>query len=406
MFDRLNKKPKLILHVGFHKTGTTSIQNALVKNESLLKKAGYVVPSFRDLNGRFVPNHGVVIRTLFDRDPEKFHVNIRLGINGLNQKKDYLKQLESYQNSKEDLILSGEGVGVLSFEGLEKLKIYFKGYNIIPICYVRNPYDFTCSMMNQSIKSGRIDSSPRRFLNKSDDALRLTHAFKEVRFFSFDEVKKYDIVEHYFEEVLGLPKSELKLSDDKNVGISGKLARLLMDVNLSEPWSIAGSANDVRVDFDPELIEFSKDKFFLTEDELTGLKSRFEDELAALNYITGLKLVNSYRVSEPLALTDEDIETISSKSHFLSSRLKGLFWQAMEPYIVREKRVESKISFFSEKLLDADFLIKTAELWENEGNINNALFFMEKAKSIRPNGPTVLAKILKYKESLGLSDYD
>jgi hypothetical protein len=47
-------RPRVILHIGTHRTGTTSLQAFLRGNPALLDKAGYVYPA-----GRFVPNaHG------------------------------------------------------------------------------------------------------------------------------------------------------------------------------------------------------------------------------------------------------------------------------------------------------------------------------------------------------------
>ena len=66
MFD------KIILHVGLHKTGTTSLQSYFGKNRKELKSLGVLYPEFSINN--FTPNnHSWPIKNLTMNHPNQYH---------------------------------------------------------------------------------------------------------------------------------------------------------------------------------------------------------------------------------------------------------------------------------------------------------------------------------------------
>jgi len=95
---REDDKMKAILHIGPHKTGTTSIQHILIQNFDILSLDGYSMPQTDEIFGKF---------------PYSTH-NVALGLRGLeyfvNQK--YLKQFQSFlinsQQGKKNIVLSSE----------------------------------------------------------------------------------------------------------------------------------------------------------------------------------------------------------------------------------------------------------------------------------------------------------
>jgi hypothetical protein len=62
-------KPRLILHIGLNKTGTSTIQHSLLVNEPRLRKAGFHLP---DRLGRTDGGHHAVITLLKNSGPEAF----------------------------------------------------------------------------------------------------------------------------------------------------------------------------------------------------------------------------------------------------------------------------------------------------------------------------------------------
>src|SRR3989304_5556670 len=118
---KMNEVSEIILHVGLHKTGTSSIQETLFLNENnkILKNHGFLYPK------NWVPNHSIPVYSAFCDNPEKYHANIKLGYN-LSEieeiNKNYLIKLEKEikENKLSKLIISGEDISLL------KIKNFFK----------------------------------------------------------------------------------------------------------------------------------------------------------------------------------------------------------------------------------------------------------------------------------------
>lgn len=60
------------IHIGLHKTGTSTIQKFLFDHRSSLAECGYLYPSINK-------NHGGDLYSLFSSSPEEFVTNVRLG---------------------------------------------------------------------------------------------------------------------------------------------------------------------------------------------------------------------------------------------------------------------------------------------------------------------------------------
>lgn len=145
---------KVIIHIGMHKTGTTSIQESLKYG---LKNDDYY---FLDLGHS---NHSIPIYSLFCDDPINYYIH--------KFKNLTIKQIESYNNANKDLlmkelknnktkniIISGEDINKLSIEGLRKLKSFINNsYEDIHIIgYVREVSSYMQSMFQQKVKGGGL----------------------------------------------------------------------------------------------------------------------------------------------------------------------------------------------------------------------------------------------------------
>lgn len=160
------KQKKLILHIGTHKTGTTSIQNTLQKNCDQLSKYGVYYPK------EHPNNHSISLYSLFLNEPEDYFF-IKQFFN-LNSKKELYKkieelktywksQFEKFMKSEYDcFIVSGEDFEFLPRKGklnefLEFIKPYFDDIKII--VYFREPKAYMLSAIQQNIKFGKTSFS-------------------------------------------------------------------------------------------------------------------------------------------------------------------------------------------------------------------------------------------------------
>ncbi|QCT94705.1 hypothetical protein FE773_05785 [Caminibacter mediatlanticus TB-2] len=147
-----NKKKLCIVHIGMHKTGSSSIQYNLNK---------YKFNNFSYFN-LGVDNHSIPIFSLFTKHPEKYHIHLRAGRNK--------KEIEEYNNEikkmfinhlqknkdKEVFIISGEDISALNNEEVTAFRNFLYKYfeKIKIIGYIRSPHSFISSNFQESVKAG------------------------------------------------------------------------------------------------------------------------------------------------------------------------------------------------------------------------------------------------------------
>lgn len=140
----------LYLHIGMHKTGSTSIQESLCHCNT---ETALYIP--------FGPiNHSVGAMTVFGEHPERYHIHRRQGLSResvMALRKEMIEQLlvglAAPQNT---LILSGEDFSLLSFDAVSQLhKILTLAIERIQIiAYVRTPVGYASSSFQQLVGGG------------------------------------------------------------------------------------------------------------------------------------------------------------------------------------------------------------------------------------------------------------
>ncbi len=119
----------IFLHIGVHKTASTTIQNTLYIERAKLSDTGILYPAFI-AGDNLISNHSIPIYSLFCREPEKYHINIKFGITSseaiqqLHHK--YYQQIESQiaDFTGETFIISGEDISRFEIDELRNLKVW------------------------------------------------------------------------------------------------------------------------------------------------------------------------------------------------------------------------------------------------------------------------------------------
>jgi hypothetical protein len=152
----MNKK--IYVHIGLHKTGTTSIQALLHNNANQLHKHGIYYPTIHN-------NHGKILYSMFAKNPQNYHANIKDGylttkaVKKLNQK--YKKHLERKICSPKihTVIFSGEDLSTFTKEELENFHRWLNKFSsdVTIICCTRNPVSWYNSLIQQRLKGRRQD---------------------------------------------------------------------------------------------------------------------------------------------------------------------------------------------------------------------------------------------------------
>ncbi len=190
---------RTFIHIGQHKTGTTSIQNALVKNRGLLIQRGLYYPE--ELLGERLPSHYALnIYALHENrfSPKKvkmFKGQNREALKWFNKQlvntvRNHYKQAES--KLCKEVLWSNEGLYLLNSEAeYQKLFDLFQPYSdeIICVCCFRDPDSYRSSYINQLKKSG-FDTTQ----NKE------SFCYTELDSWLFDYERKMDLLKRVFGE--------------------------------------------------------------------------------------------------------------------------------------------------------------------------------------------------------------
>ena len=239
---------EIVLHVGMHKTGTTSIQHALDGyDDGRIAYADLKIPRNR------TPNHGVALETIFRSDFEntphhrKFSRTpdvIRGFRAGFAARLDQQLALD-----RETLILCGEAIPRLKADELAALhaKLRTATERVTIYVYLRDPVGFCSSMFQQQCKSPVNMARPkvpgpgyRRKFQKFIDAFGATN----VRFVLYDRDTLRDgssVAD--FAMRLGIPN--LPQAARVNTGLSADATRCLYILRTA--CGIDFTQNDARI---------------------------------------------------------------------------------------------------------------------------------------------------------------
>ena len=148
---------KIILHIGYNKTGTTAIQNSFFYNRKSLKKNGLFYPN-KCRGKRKSPAHHAL--------PESLLFQIGKPLPHFVNKKIYIKyQVDHYWNVlKQEVSKSNCPFAFISSEAFSRLrghpeqmefiKNQLNSYDIKVLVYLRNQPDYFASAYNQAVKRG------------------------------------------------------------------------------------------------------------------------------------------------------------------------------------------------------------------------------------------------------------
>ncbi|MEL6617691.1 MAG: hypothetical protein AAFP16_02360 [Pseudomonadota bacterium] len=142
---------RLILNIGMHKTGSSSIQQSLHR---------YRGPTAKYLNIGH-PNHSVVFSTMFRTEPHRYSAharNNRTEEDVAALRKDYFDKIDQLMRNArgKDIIVSGEDIVLLNEDELRAMQSFFDPYvdEIMIVGYVRPPVSLMSSALQQRVAGG------------------------------------------------------------------------------------------------------------------------------------------------------------------------------------------------------------------------------------------------------------
>lgn len=276
--------PKLYLHMGFHKTASTSFQATCHVNKKKLESMGLIYPLFKCLGvpeQQEIRNHSIPLFSLLTSDPSKYHINIRWNVKDVksvnNGYRNQLSQLLNVNDGR-DIILSGEGISVLKYHELSQLfsLLSKSNYEVVPLVLIRSPYSFHCSAAQQRARQGNyVDFT--KFQSQIEKIQVINSLFKDtVKYIPMSIACQHESGPvGYMLEFMGVNPEEFDIQNT-NQGSNNQLTRLQNIINKKEPIIKNGKLNPKY-----RVIKASSlgEKFLLTRSEYeSGIKKRCEQE--------------------------------------------------------------------------------------------------------------------------------
>lgn len=217
---------QVVLHIGMHKTGSSSIQQSLHRYDDT--DAFYA--TFPE------PDHSQPIFTAFSDDYKNYHVWVNSGLSEseIDAKRQYYRSLLSEMLNRTDrrrLIVSAEDISILDPAEKSSLIDFIKGHNceVSVVCYVREPAGYAASSFQQEVKGGLTDVPE---LIYPSYIVRLGHFMNilprdriTVRVFGRSTLVDGDVVSDFC-HVVGLDKERIS-PVTANIGLSLPAAKLI-----------------------------------------------------------------------------------------------------------------------------------------------------------------------------------
>ena len=240
--------PRLLLHIGHPKTGTTPLQSVLSANaKTLLNEASVLYPTQTEPQ-EF--KHSLAIPWLFQTDNEAIRRRSRTSGDDLKEiSRKYWNSLatETKQTKHEITVLSAEGLWGATREAPEgqtriaRNKLYEVASNITVVAYLKSPSSYFLSKVNQKIRNFKPVTLPRQnYLSQAiRDWEKIGFDNYSWRIFDRSLLINQDIVEdfctHYLPEQISAARLARGGIEQANSSVSNEALAILEKVILDHP---------------------------------------------------------------------------------------------------------------------------------------------------------------------------
>ena len=287
---------KLVLHIGTHKTATTTIQNTFAANSGLLAQHGVIYPRFSRVTG----HHGLVPN--WPRMPRPYHLP--------GGSLETLAKIASHHADSDDTVFlsSEEFSRIRHLAEIGRIRDAFAEFDRVEVvCVLRTQWQFLQSVYLQISKKSSpphpplfvqpvIESGMCHGLwvdyNGILDALEPHFAGDEITFLDFDACRKAEggIVGSFLRH-LGLPIGADALvqvnggmSNVSPLSLASWAANLIAEPKAAPSWLIKKTTKALRVEFGEDIRPclFSREEFAALKDHFSICNARLEQRRAAV----------------------------------------------------------------------------------------------------------------------------
>lgn len=290
-------RAQIYLHIGWPKTGTTSIQRVLAENRDTLLSYGVNFFPGRE-------NQGWLISSLLAPEPHKTSTNLKRRVDTPEKAKPvneaFSKQLTTWleENTSPKMVISAEVLSRLSEQQLTHFKQllapYAAAYRII--VYVRHPYDFANSAALQRLKGGgAILGKPDWKVSLPEYRRRLSRHIQvfgrenvDIRMFSSQSFVEGDLISDFM-AALDLPTEAAAACQAirLNESMSHEAAIILAQINRMNRHATHGRLRGRTTSFPAYASAIRGQKFFIDPKEYSKHEPKICADIEWLNQTLG-----------------------------------------------------------------------------------------------------------------------
>lgn len=302
-------KKKFVLHIGLHKTGSSSIQQYFSA-----PYPGITYPRFKNIvNNRSSINHSVAFFTTYSKNFQNYHVLKQYSLSPeemVASRAGYRQQIEEFfgaVSATNHIVVSGEDISMLSKAELASLRSDISqkcpNHELVVLCFLRSPTSLFVSEVQQSIKGGftlpqaigrRLDGLRTNAMLKLKN---LENVFGDsLSILCFEVAAKTSILQNFFKaaDMMALYDSALELPWS-NQSMSMEGASLLSEYNSIYPLFVDNKLSPNRKAKDVQLFtSIPGTKFRVDQSLLTTVQ-----DLSA-EYIDYVHLKHGFKFESPV----------------------------------------------------------------------------------------------------------
>lgn len=246
----INQK-QVILHLGFPKTGSTSIQLTMLKNSELLLSKGFYYPDFK-VNDIPITNHSIPLYSLYMDNVDGHVAFVNYQWDPKKVIPIFRDHFANYLLTENNLVISSEDTLWFSEDSLKEMKSQFEshGFKIRPIAFVRESISDFTSRIQGDLHWTNSTSIEKFIQGYADYALphikKLKNIFNNIEFYSFEEVTKFSGGPvNFFLHLLNLSSSEFEIHE-ANKSLSSPAIRICNYLCQKTPLYLNNTINFTR----------------------------------------------------------------------------------------------------------------------------------------------------------------
>jgi hypothetical protein len=297
-----------IIHIGMHKTGSTSIQHSL---QNLQDK------KFLYANLGPAANHSLAIFSIFASNPGRHYLHRYAGRDKdqvARYNEDIWRRLKDCIRRAQgrSLVISGEDICALPERDLEKLRNFFdaKFERLTIVSYVRPPVGFLSSAFQQRVQSGRCNTfDPTRMYRpyqKTFGKFDRVFGRERVQLWKFDPstFPQNDVVSDFCARLqIPLPSA---LIVRKNDSLSRQAVALLYTYNKFGKLYSGLDGENLSPRLAGLIAHIGRDKFRLAPHVLRAILDDNKDDIAWMEARLGTSLQENSDAARPDDVAGED----------------------------------------------------------------------------------------------------